>query len=105
MSNKLRTVLYVGVTNDLERRVLEHRLSLHKGFTSKYRCYELLYYEMYSNISDAIYREKQLKHWKREWKINLIQEMNPLLKDLSNQVISCEILDAGALRCLLKDDN
>ena len=69
-------VLYVGVTNDLERRMFEHKNKLVKGFSSKYNLDKLVYFEQYSNINLAIKREKQLKKWKREWKIKLIVEDN-----------------------------
>ena len=83
MSNKNRTTFYIGVTNDLERRVLEHKRGEGSIFTSKYKLYDLLYYEIMSAIKRAIAREKQLKRWHREWKINLIKEKNPNMIDLS----------------------
>ena len=83
MSNKTRSTLYVGVTNDLERREREHRNGIGSEFTSKYRLFELMYFEQISGITLAIKREKQLKRWHREWKINLIKELNPDLKDLA----------------------
>ena len=81
----LSGVLYIGVTNDLERRVYEHKSGINKGFTKKYRIKRLIYYEEYSNIEEAIEREKQLKNWRRNKKTNLIAKMNPLWKDLSNE--------------------
>src|ERR1700758_1268267 len=83
MSNQYRTVLYIGVTNDLERRVKEHRLGEGCDFTAKYQAHHLVYYEIISDIKTAIKREKQLKNWHREWKLNPIKEMNPQLKDLA----------------------
>src|SRR4051812_8024765 len=83
MSNEYRTVLYIGVTNNLERRVWEHRNGEGGDFTRKYRAHYLIYYEVISDIITAINREKQLKNWHREWKLNLIQELNPQLKDLA----------------------
>lgn len=83
MSNQYKTVLYIGVTNDLERRVWEHKTGQGSDFTSKYRAFHLVYYEVISSISLAIKREKQLKNWHREWKLNLIKELNPELKDLA----------------------
>ena len=85
MSNKNRTVLYIGMTNNLVARVLEHRAD-HGHFTSKYKCYDLIYWEYFQRIPDAIDREKQLKNWHREWKWNLIKEMNPELKDLFDEI-------------------
>lgn len=75
--------LYVGVTNDLERRVNEHKLGLVKGFTKKYRVSRLLYYEEFSNIYEAVEREKEIKRWRREKKIALFEESNPGWIDLA----------------------
>jgi putative endonuclease len=83
LSNHARTTFYIGVTNNLEVRLAQHRNGEGGKFTSKYRCHYLMYYEEYSNINDAIAREKNLKNWHREWKINLIRRDNPELKDLS----------------------
>ncbi len=83
MSNFNRTVLYIGVTNDLERRVKEHKSGKGSSFTSKYKCIYLMYYERMQGIENAIKREKQLKNWKKDWKMNLIKEVNPDLKDLA----------------------
>ena len=83
LSNKNRTTTYIGVTNDIERRMIEHKIGSGSRFTSKYKLYELMYYESYSLIIDAIDREKQLKNWHRDWKWNLIKEENPKLVDLS----------------------
>ena len=83
MSNKNLTTFYIGVTNDLERRENEHKDGNGSEFTSKYNLDHLVYYEIISDINTAIKREKQLKRWHREWKINLIKEMNPTLEDLA----------------------
>lgn len=82
MSNKYNTVLYIGVTNNLERRVFEHHNELIKGFTSKYKTKKLVYFEEYRSIHDAIAREKQLKNWHHDWKMNLIKSINPDFKNL-----------------------
>lgn len=82
-----RPTLYIGVTNNLVRRIYEHKNGLIKGFTQKYQLKKLLYYEIFDNITDAIAREKQLKHWNREWKMKLIREFNPLLEDLYSKII------------------
>jgi putative endonuclease len=82
MTNKSRT-LYTGVTNNLERRVYEHKHKLLPGFTSKYNITKLVYYEAGDDISVAIAREKQIKGWLRAKKIALIENMNPEWKDLS----------------------
>jgi putative endonuclease len=76
-------VLYTGITNNLGRRLLEHKNKLVKGFTSKYNINQLVYYEEYNSPQDAILREKQIKGWLRIKKINLIEEINPEWKDLS----------------------
>lgn len=75
--------LYIGVTNDLTRRIYEHRHGLQDGFTHWYHAHILVYYESFSNIKDAIARETQLKHWSRKKKEILIQRMNPEWKDLA----------------------
>ena len=83
MSNKNITTFYIGVTNDLERRVKEHKNGNGSEFTSKYKLTHLVYYEMISNINKAIQREKQLKNWHRKWKIDLIKELNSEMLDLA----------------------
>ncbi len=84
MTNKSRT-LYTGVTNSLERRVAEHKQKLMAGFTSKYNLTQLAYCEVFSDIRDAIAREKQIKGWLRSKKIALIESVNPEWKDLSEE--------------------
>ena len=76
-------VLYIGVTNDLERRLFEHRQKLIPGFTRKYNVTQLVYFEMFGDIRDAIAREKQLKGWRREKKVVLIESLNPLWQELT----------------------
>ena len=83
MSNKTRTVLYVGITNDLYRRYLEHKEEKIKGFTQKYKCHDLLYYEEFSVVDDAIAREKEIKAWRREKKEKLIATTNPEKRNLA----------------------
>ena len=78
-------VLYIGVTNDLERRLLEHRQKLIPGFTRKYTVTRLVYFEVSGDIRDAITREKQLKGWRREKKIALIESLNPKWDELSEK--------------------
>ena len=82
LSNYSKT-LYVGVTNDLERRVYEHKKKLGKGYTSKYNPHKLVYYEDIDDIGRAIEREKQIKGWKRDKKVKLIESVNPGWKDLA----------------------
>ena len=84
MSNKSKT-LYVGVTNDLERRVSEHRNGLVRGFTKRYRVRRLVYYEATGSIEAAIAREKQIKGWLRERKVALIESANPEWEDLARE--------------------
>lgn len=83
MSNKKRTVLYIGVTSDLEKRIYQHKNKLIKGFSSKYNCTDLVYFEITQDVYSAIGREKELKGWKRVKKDNLILQNNPPIKDLS----------------------
>jgi len=75
--------LYIGVTDDLNRRLYEHKNKLIGGFTKKYNLTKLVYFETFNRIEDAIRREKQLKNWHRKWKINLIESINKEWKDLS----------------------
>ena len=82
MTNNSKT-LYMVVTNNLVRRVYEHKHKLIDGFTKKYNLTKLVFYEVFNNIEDAIHREKQLKNWHRQWKINLIDSVNKEWKDLS----------------------
>ena len=84
LTNKSNNVLYIGVTNDLIRRIFEHKNKLVEGFTKKYNLRKLVYYEATNDIEGAINREKQLKNWHRDWKINLIDQFNPDWKDLSD---------------------
>jgi putative endonuclease len=77
MTNKNKTVLYIGVTNDLKRRVYEHSTGVFPGFTKKYNCHYLLYFEEFNDVDQAIEREKQLKKWRREKKEALIACQNP----------------------------
>jgi putative endonuclease len=78
-------VLYTGVTNDIERRTLEHRMKVLRGFTQKYKLDQLVFYEVYGNIYAAIAREKQIKGWLRVRKIAFIESVNPHWKDLSEE--------------------
>lgn len=84
MTNKKQGVLYIGITNNIDERVKEHKLKIFpKSFTAKYNCNILVYFEEYEDGSEAAKREVQFKKWKREWKIKLIEEMNPNWNDLS----------------------
>ena len=84
MTNKNNTVIYTGVTSNLLKRVYQHKAKTYKGFTYRYNCDKLVYYEAYDNIMDAIVREKQLKAGNRKRKEDLINSMNPDWKDLSD---------------------
>jgi putative endonuclease len=75
--------LYVGVTNDLQRRLQQHREGVNAGFTKKYRVHRLVHYEIRESPADAIMREKQIKNWHRDWKINLIEQDNPDWNELT----------------------
>ena len=86
MSNKTNTVLYTGVTNDLYRRYIEHKEGTIKGFTQKYKCRHLLYYEEFQYVDDAIIREKEIKAWRREKKERLITTVNPQKEDLAKEL-------------------
>ncbi|MDX2437851.1 MAG: GIY-YIG nuclease family protein [Acidobacteriota bacterium] len=79
-------VLYVGVTNDLNRRVGEHKEGLIPGFSQKYKTNRLVYYESTSDVRGAIAREKQIKRWRREKKVNLIENLNPEWNDLAREI-------------------
>lgn len=87
LASKRNGTLYVGVTSDLVKRVWEHKSEHIEGFTKKYQVKNLVYFENCDSIEEAIKREKQLKKWKRDWKINLIEKENPLWDDLYGEII------------------
>ena len=87
MTNKTNKVLYIGVTNNLVKRVYQHKNKLVTGFTSKYNCNKLVYYEVFDSIEEAIKREKYLKGKKRQFKIDLISRFNPDWKDLYESIL------------------
>jgi len=93
LSNKNRTTLYVGLTSNLENRILYHTLGKGSAFTNRYGVVDLLYYESIFGMGHAIRREKQLKNWHRDWKWNLIKSVNEDLSDLANDWFSREELD------------
>jgi putative endonuclease len=86
MSSKPNGTLYIGVTNDLLRRVQEHKEKIKPGFSKKYNVINLVYYEVFEDIYEAITREKRLKKWNRQWKLELISKFNPQWKDLFNEI-------------------
>ena len=86
MASKKNGTLYIGVTNNLTRRVFEHKQDLIEGFTKKHKVHSLVYYEHTNDIYSAIEREKAIKRGKRQWKINLIEQKNPDWKDLYSEL-------------------
>ncbi len=86
MASRRNGTLYIGVTSGLKKRVWEHKNDLVPGFTSKYQVHTLVYFEVYDNIRSAIIREKQMKKWRREWKIGLIEEANLSWRDLYDEL-------------------
>jgi putative endonuclease len=78
--------LYIGFTNNIGRRVLEHKQGVADGFTKKYKCHKLVYFQKFTDVNEAIKREKELKKWRREKKENLIRLNNPTWKDLSEEL-------------------
>ncbi len=87
MASKRNGTLYIGVTNNLPQRVWEHKNDVHEGFTKKYGVHRLVWFEVTSDVEEAILREKQLKKWRRQWKINLIEKENPNWNDLYEGII------------------
>lgn len=85
MSSNNKNSIYIGVTNNLKRRVKEHKSGRIKGFSKNYNCVNLVFFEEFSDIDVAIRREKQLKNWTREWKNQLIQTKNPKWFDLARE--------------------
>jgi putative endonuclease len=86
LTNKLNTVLYTGITGDLQKRIYEHKSKVVDGFTKKYNVNKLVYYEVFDYVNDAIAREKQIKSGSRQRKMDLIQRMNPRWSDLYNRL-------------------
>jgi putative endonuclease len=87
LASKPGGTLYVGVTNNLLRRVYEHREGLVESFTKRYQVKMLVYFEAHETISGALQREKNIKHWSREWKIDLIVASNPGWRDLYDEIV------------------
>lgn len=83
LTNKTNTTLYIGMTNDLKRRMYEHKNKIIPGFTEKYNVNKLVYYEKTTDVKSAIQREKNIKKWNRDWKLELIKKTNPNFNDLS----------------------
>ena len=90
LTNKTNGTLYIGVSNDIVRRIYEHKQKLVDGFTKKYELDKLVYYESFNTAPDAIQREKQMKKWNRAWKLKRISALNPEWKDLYAQITGQE---------------
>lgn len=86
MASQKNGTLYIGVTSDLKKRVWEHKNSVVEGFTEKYEAHRLVWYEAHGNAESAITKEKQMKEWKRDWKIKRVEEENPNWNDLYDRV-------------------
>ena len=87
LASQRNGTLYIGITNDLIKRVYEHRNNLVDGFTKKYKVHSLVYYEQCGDIESAIIREKRLKKWNRKWKLELIEKENPQWRDLYEDLL------------------
>ena len=87
LASKRNGTLYIGVTNDLIKRIYEHKNNLVEGFTKKYTVHKLVYYEETGDVNSAIKREKQIKKWNRKWKLELIEKKNPNWRDLYETLV------------------
>lgn len=87
LASKRNGTLYVGVTSDLLKRIWQHKNDLVEGFTKKYKVHDLVWYEIVDDMASAILREKQIKEWKRQWKLELIEKLNPYWNDLYPSII------------------
>ncbi len=87
LASKKNGTLYIGVTGDLVKRVYEHKQNEVEGFTKQYHVHNLVYYEIHKDVNEALLREKQMKKWNRQWKINLIEKNNPQWVDLYKEII------------------
>ena len=94
LTSQNNTIFYIGVTENLIKRIFEHKQKKVVGFTQKYNLTKLVYYEYFENIVLAIKREKQLKNWHRDWKINLIKQKNPDFRDLFQELVDAETSSA-----------
>ena len=86
LASKRKGTLYIGVTSNIVQRIYQHKQGLVKGFTDKYKVHHLVYYEVHPEAEGAFAKEKQLKNWKRAWKIRLIEESNPQWRDLYDEI-------------------
>ena len=87
LASKRNSTLYIGVTSDLVKRVWEHKNDVVEGFTRRYGVHQLVWYELHETMESAIEREKTLKNWKREWKLELIENSNPIWQDLYETIV------------------
>jgi putative endonuclease len=87
LASKRNGTLYIGVTSDLPKRIYEHKHDLTPGFTQKYGIHTLVYFEIHDTMEAAITREKQIKEWKRQWKLELIEKRNPEWRDLYEEIL------------------
>lgn len=87
MTNKPKGTLYVGITNNLYRRVFEHKNNITQGFTTKYKLYKLVFYNHSNDVNAAIEYEKRIKKWNRQWKIELVENFNPTWEDLYSSIV------------------
>ena len=87
LASKRNGTLYIGVTSNLVKRIWEHKNNMVAGFTEHYNVHQLVWYELHENMESAIFREKRLKAWKRAWKLNLIESMNPDWNDLYDFIV------------------
>jgi putative endonuclease len=87
LASERNGTLYIGVTSDLIKRVWEHQSDFVEGFTKQYQVHTLIWYEVHENMESAITREKQLKEWKRQWKVGLIEKLNPYWNDLYPTIV------------------
>ena len=87
LTNKYHGTIYIGFTTNITTRIYQHKYKMSRGFSSKYNPNKLIYFELHKSIYSAITREKQLKNWKRQWKIELIEQTNPSWNDLYHEII------------------
>jgi len=87
LASQKNGTLYIGITSELVKRIWQHKNNIADGFTRKYAVHRLVYFDVFEDISDAVSREKQLKRWHRQWKLNLIEQQNPDWRDLYPQLL------------------
>ena len=95
LTTRTNTVLYTGITSDIEKRIGEHKQGVVAGFTKRYNVHKLVHVEEYQDVNEAIHREKCIKRWKRDWKVELITKTNPDWNDLSEPVSTGSLLSQG----------